>query len=69
MRQIDRVDFNLDGTVYEVYFYNLRTNREKGFQHLKELTEQKRPVIGAICGGDGTVMWVVSEMAKHNINP
>jgi len=30
---------------------------------------KNKPVIAAICGGDGTVMWVVSEMAKHDIDP
>ena len=28
--------------------------------NLKDFTHQNRPVIAVICGGDGTVMWVVS---------
>jgi hypothetical protein len=38
----------------------MRKNREQGFKHLKALTKEKQPVIAVICGGDGTVMWVVS---------
>lgn len=38
----------------------MRKNRDQGFNHLKTLTLKKSPVISVICGGDGTVMWVVS---------
>jgi diacylglycerol kinase family enzyme len=46
----------------------MRKNREEGFLLLKRESENKK-TIGVICGGDGTVMWVVSEMAKYSINP
>lgn len=67
--KIDRIDFNLDGAPYSVYFYNMRKNKDQGFDHLKALTTRGRPVISVICGGDGTVMWVVTEMANKGINP
>jgi diacylglycerol kinase (ATP) len=47
----------------------MRKNRDQGFQHLKHLTKRNQPVIAVICGGDGTVMWVVSEIAKNGIDP
>ncbi len=58
--QIDLVNFNIEGEKYYVYFYNMRNNRDQGFQHLKNLTVKKKPVTAVICGGDGSVMWVVS---------
>ena len=66
--QIDSITFNLSGKIYDVYFINMRKNREEGFLLLKRESENKK-TIGVICGGDGTVMWVVSEMAKYSINP
>lgn len=44
----------------DVYFYNMRKNKEKGFNKLKTLTDKGKKVISVVCGGDGTVMWVVS---------
>lgn len=67
--QIDRINFALGGQLFSVYFYNMRTNRDQGFNHLKQLTQKNTPVIAVICGGDGTVMWVVSEIAKNGIDP
>lgn len=32
------------------------------------MVEEQKPVILVICGGDGTVMWVVSELTKHKID-
>ena len=43
-----------------VYFYNMRKKKEKGFAKLKALTDQGKKAISIVCGGDGTVMWVVS---------
>jgi diacylglycerol kinase (ATP) len=45
----------------------MRKNRDKGFSRLKVLTDQGKKTISVICGGDGTVMWVVSELIKHKI--
>lgn len=47
----------------------MRKNREEGFSHLKALTSKGIPVISVICGGDGSVMWVVTEIANKGINP
>ena len=33
--QIDKIDFNLDGTPYPTYFYNLRKDKDQGMKHLK----------------------------------
>jgi hypothetical protein len=38
----------------------MRKNKDKGFNKLKSLTEANKKTIAVICGGDGTVMWVVS---------
>ncbi len=47
----------------------MRKNRDQGFQQLKNLTLKNKPVTAVICGGDGSVMWVVSEIAKNGIDP
>jgi diacylglycerol kinase family enzyme len=38
----------------------MRKNKDKGFTNLKNLTDKKKKVVVVVCGGDGTVMWVVS---------
>jgi hypothetical protein len=38
----------------------MRKNKDKGFNKLKQLTDQGKKAIAVVCGGDGTVMWVVS---------
>ena len=43
-----------------VYFFDLLSKRAKAFTKLKESTERGGRVIGIVCGGDGTIMWVVS---------
>ncbi len=42
--------------------------KKKGFQSLKARVEAKLKAIVIICGGDGTVMWVVSEFSRANID-
>lgn len=53
----------------DVYMYNMRKNRDIGFAKVRELNERKAKTVVIICGGDGTVMWVISELIKHQIKP
>ncbi len=47
----------------------MRTDREYGFKRLKEHSEIKKyKCFTIVCGGDGTVMWVINEMIKAQIN-
>ncbi len=47
----------------------MRKNRDEGFKLLKQLVQEGKEPIATICGGDGTVMWVVSELLKNDIAP
>jgi diacylglycerol kinase (ATP) len=52
-----------------VYFFNMANKRERAFRLLKKTADAGSKIIGVVCGGDGTIMWVVSEMYKYNIDP
>lgn len=49
-----------------LYMFNMRipTSRQEGFYKLKTLSENNKgtrhEAVAIVCGGDGTVMWVVS---------
>lgn len=42
--------------------------RQKGFMKLKESSQTGTSARAIVCGGDGTVMWVVQEMEKYDID-
>ena len=44
----------------DAYIFNMRKNRDEGFRKVYELNQQKSKTVVIICGGDGTVMWVIS---------
>ena len=53
----------------DVYMFNMRKNRDIGFKTMYALNQRKSKTVAIICGGDGTVMWVISEFVKHKIDP
>ncbi len=73
--QIKQLTFEVSRTQYEkdknnlvrvdIHFFNMKNGEDKssGFNKLKKALQQKKEPILVICGGDGTVMWVVTEMS------
>ena len=47
----------------------MKANREEGFLRLKktQMEKENSKCYVIVCGGDGTVMWVVTEMVKYDI--
>lgn len=73
--QIDQLEFNIpvpsqpNHQQVRIYLVDLRSQREKAFPIVKQYTDAKKKTLGIICGGDGSIMWVVSELKKYNIDP
>lgn len=53
-----------------IHLFNMRDQQQRttGFQQLAARLATHAPAILVICGGDGTVMWVVTEMSNFNID-
>lgn len=66
------VCLTVDKTIRRLHIFSLpegRSGHKPGFVQLREVVSagcKARVVVG---GGDGTVMWVVTEAEKHGINP
>jgi diacylglycerol kinase (ATP) len=43
-------------------------DKKVGFSKLKKALDEKKEPILVICGGDGTVMWVVTELSQFEID-
>ena len=62
----EKIEFNIpltkngESKLIYVYFFDMLTKRARAFKLLKETTEKGRKAFGIICGGDGTIIWVVS---------
>lgn len=59
--QIETARFNLKQATVDVSFYDLLQQQSKnnGLERLKRSLERGERCIVVVCGGDGTVMWVV----------
>lgn len=47
----------------------MKKNNKYGFLHLKKINSKKLKTIAIVCGGDGTVMWVMKQFERYGINP
>lgn len=54
-----------------VYVYDLFNSHQKetGLKNVLELTKKSKNVNVIICGGDGTILWVVSSVINFGIDP
>jgi hypothetical protein len=75
LMKVEKVEFDISlaknsyPKLIYVYFFDLVTKRNRAFAKLKESVHKGGKVIAIVCGGDGTIMWVVSELYNHSINP
>ena len=47
----------------------MRKNKQFGFKKLKKLSENNKKATAIVVGGDGTVMWVITQFISHGIDP
>ena len=43
------------------------SSRGRGLEEVKELVEAHEDVVVVVCGGDGTILWVVEEVLKTGV--
>lgn len=43
-------------------------HRRMGLTHLAQTLQQNHPAYVIICGGDGTILWVVEEVVKAGVD-
>eukprot|EP00930_Biecheleria_cincta_P102971 TRINITY_DN94846_c0_g1_i1.p1 TRINITY_DN94846_c0_g1~~TRINITY_DN94846_c0_g1_i1.p1 ORF type:complete len:431 (-),score=68.85 TRINITY_DN94846_c0_g1_i1:202-1494(-) len=58
--------------IRRLHTYSLRegiSGSKPGFIHLREVVSAGQKARVVVGGGDGTIMWVVTEVEKHGINP
>lgn len=67
---MDTVKFRLDNKHIDVSFFNLNETSSKveGLEKLKMSLQKGEECRCIVCGGDGTVLWVVKEMAEIGID-
>ncbi len=54
----------------EENFVNMGDTDQKkaGFENLKKIVDNDIRVIVCVCGGDGSITWIIEEMAKHKVD-
>lgn len=68
--QMDTVKFRLEGKHIDVSFFNLNesASKDEGIRKLRQSVDSGEDCRCIVCGGDGTVLWVVKEMADSGID-